>query len=87
MEIIGLTFFILGLLGYLISEDFIGHLWGTNFINTSFLFFLISLEKNKSFKIDTEEIFFIYVSITLLLISSLFVIRHKAKQEKIEEMQ
>lgn len=86
MEAISLVLFILGLSGYLISEDYIGHLWGASFINTSIIFLLIGLSKSESFKISESEILFIYISLSVLLITGLFVIRGRAKREKIDEL-
>ena len=86
MEAISLALFLLGLLGYLVSEDYIGHIWGTSFTNSSVLFFLLSLENRKEFVIDSKEIFFIYVSLSILLLSGLFVIRGKIKRGKVDEI-
>lgn len=86
MEAISLALFLLGLLGYLVSEDYIGHIWGASFMNTCVLFFLLSLESRKEFSIETTEIFFIYISLSILLLSGLFVIRGKVKSEKVDEI-
>lgn len=86
MEEISLALFLLGLLAYLVSEDYVGHLLGANFINSGVLFFLISLSNKEAFAISSREIFFIYVALNLLLISGMFVIKKKPTQEKIDEI-
>lgn len=86
MEAISLALFLLSLLGYLVSEDYIGHIWGVSFFNSSVLFVLISLEHTKMFTISEGEIFFIYTALSILLISGLFVLKGKIKREKIDEI-
>lgn len=86
MEAIALTFFILTLLGYLVSDDYVGHLWGVSFFNTFILFLLLALVEKSNTELTINEIGFLYISLNILLFSGIFVLRSKPKTDKLDEI-
>lgn len=87
MEKISIILFALGVIGYLINDDLIGHIWGVTFFNTSVLYTLSTLNLSGETNITEQEVFFVFVTTSLFLIAGIFILKYRFKNSNIDEMQ
>lgn len=86
MEVVAFVFFILSTIAYLVLEDYMGHFWGTKYLNTAVLLLLITFNDQKDSSIDEVQIILIFLGITMFLFSGIFLLRSNIKNEKIDEI-
>lgn len=86
MEQIGIVFIILGLISYLIHEDFLAHIWGGVFFSTGALFYLMTLKLKTNLIFSEELVILLYLVLNILLVTGIFIFKDKINSDKVDEI-
>jgi hypothetical protein len=87
MEKVSIVLFAVSIIGFLVGDGYIGHIWGLLFFNTSVLFSLSYIIKDLSLGLSEPEAFFVYICLSLYLLAGIFILKYKFTNPNIDEMQ
>lgn len=86
MEQLSFAMFILSILGFIISNDYVSHIWAVIFFNTSLVLYL-GAQTNSEFVYITEvQIIYVYLALNLMLLCGIFVLHKTTDNDNIDEI-
>lgn len=86
MELVGLAFYIIALVGYVVVDDFLGHILAGTFFSSGTVFLMTKMELLKNSKINDELIIIVFLVLNIFIITGLFIYKSKLTIDKVDEI-
>ena len=86
MEELSFVMFILSILGFVLSNDYVSHIWGAMFLNTSLVLYLGAQTTGGASPLTETQVIYIYIVLNLMILCGIFVLQITTDKDNVDEI-